>query len=226
MPARAAKTGRPRIPPRPAPDEAGVDARERIIRTAYELFTQNGLAAVGVDRIVAEAGVAKTTLYRHFRSKDDLIAEVLERHHQLWLQDWLEPETRKHSASPADRLVAVFETVNEWFGDNNFQGCLLINSLLEAHDRSSIVRDAANRAIDDVYVFLSGLQSRRTPANRNVSPSSFTCSCAGQSSPPHRDVPPRFRKPARWGGNSSNRHCRRTVCRDRKVAAGVRSTDL
>lgn len=157
MPARAAKTGRPRIPPRPAPDEVGVDARERIIRTAYELFTQNGLAAVGVDRIVAEAGVAKTTLYRHFRSKDDLIAEVLERHHQLWLQDWLEPETRKHSASPAGRLVAVFDTVNEWFGENNFQGCLLINSLLEAHDRSSIVRDAANRAIDDVYVFFERL---------------------------------------------------------------------
>ena len=155
--ARAAKTGRPRIPPRPAPDEAGVDARERIIRTAYELFTQNGLAAVGVDRIVAEAGVAKTTLYRHFRSKDDLIAEVLERHHQLWLRDWLETETRKRGASPADRLVAVFETVNEWFGENNFQGCLLINSLLEAHDRSSIVRDAANRAIDDVYVFLERL---------------------------------------------------------------------
>lgn len=157
MSARAAKTGRPRIPPRPAPDEAGVDARERIIRTAYELFTQNGLAAVGVDRIVAEAGVAKTTLYRHFRSKDDLIAEVLERHHQLWLRDWLETETRKRGASPADRLVAVFETVNEWFGENNFQGCLLINSLLEAHDRSSVVRDAANRAIDDVYVFLERL---------------------------------------------------------------------
>jgi AcrR family transcriptional regulator len=154
---RAAKTGRPRIPPRPGPDEGGVDARERIVRTAYELFTLNGLGAVGVDRIVAEAGVAKTTLYRHFRSKDDLIAEVLERHHQLWLRDWLEPETHRRGASPAARLLAVFETVNEWFGDNNFQGCLLINSLLEAHDRSSTIRDAANRAIDDVYVFFERL---------------------------------------------------------------------
>jgi AcrR family transcriptional regulator len=154
MSPRASKLGRPRIPPRPRPDEPGVDARERIIRTAYELFTQHGLAAVGVDRIVAEAGVAKTTLYRHFQSKDDLIVEVLERHHQLWLRDWLEPETRQRGASPADQLLAVFETVNEWFGDNNFQGCFLINSLLEAHDRSSSVRDTANRAIDDVYVFL------------------------------------------------------------------------
>jgi AcrR family transcriptional regulator len=151
------KAGRPRIPPRPAPEEAGADARERIIRTAYELFTRHGLTAVGVDRIVAEAGVAKTTLYRHFRSKDDLIAEVVERHHQLLLRDWLEPETRKRGATPADQLLAVFETLDEWFGDENFQGCLLINSLLEAHDRYGAVRHASIRAIDDVYVFLERL---------------------------------------------------------------------
>ena len=151
------KAGRPRIPPRPAPEEAGADARERIIRTAYELFTRHGLTAVGVDRIVAEAGVAKTTLYRHFRSKDDLIAEVLERHHQLWLRDWLEPETCKRGASPADRLLAVFAILDEWFGDENFQGCLSINSLLEAHDRSGAVPNAAITAIDDVYAFLERL---------------------------------------------------------------------
>jgi AcrR family transcriptional regulator len=154
---RSSKADRPRIPPRPAPDEAGADPRERIIRTAYELFTRNGLTAVGVDRIVAEADVAKTTLYRHFRSKDDLITEVLERHYQLWLLDWLEPEAHKRGASPADRLLAVFETLNEWFGDENFQGCILINALLEAHDRSSAVRQAAIRAIDDVYAFLERL---------------------------------------------------------------------
>jgi AcrR family transcriptional regulator len=157
MSSGTSKAGRPLIPPRPAPEEAGADARERIIRTAYELFTLHGLTAVGVDRIVAEAGVAKTTLYRHFRSKDDLIAEVVERHHQLLLRGWLEPETRKRGASPADQLLAVFETLDEWFGDENFQGCLLINSLLEAHDRYGAVRQASIRAIDDVYVFLERL---------------------------------------------------------------------
>ena len=157
MSPRTPKAGRPRIPPRPAPEEAGADARERIIRTAYELFTRHGLTAVGIDRIVAEAGVAKTTLYRHFRSKDDLIAEVVERHHQLWLRDWLEPETRKRGATPAAQLLAVFETLDEWFGDQNFQGCLLINSLLEAHDRYGAVRHASIRAIDDVYAFLERL---------------------------------------------------------------------
>ncbi|MDX6439865.1 MAG: hypothetical protein QOF45_2448 [Gaiellaceae bacterium] len=112
---------------------------------------------MGVDRIVAEANVAKTTLYRHFRSKDDLIAEVLERHHQLWLRDWLEPTTRERGDSPADRLLAIFDSLDEWFGDETFQGCLFINSLVETHDRSSPVRRASIKSIGDVYGFLERL---------------------------------------------------------------------
>jgi hypothetical protein len=76
----------------PPNGSVAADGRERIIRTAYELFVHHGLAAVGVHCIVAEAGVAETTLYRHFRSKDDLIAAVLQRHGDLWLGGWLEPE--------------------------------------------------------------------------------------------------------------------------------------
>ena len=134
-----------------------MDPRERIIRTAYELFMRNGLTAVGVDRIVAEAEVAKTTLYRHFRSKDDLIADVLERHHQLWLRDWLAPAMLDRAESPAGQLLAVFEALDEWLGDENFHGCLLINSLLETHDRSCAVGRASVRAMDDVHGFLEGL---------------------------------------------------------------------
>jgi AcrR family transcriptional regulator len=145
------------IPPRPAPDEADTDPREKLIRTAYELFTRHGLATVGVDRIVAEAGVAKTTLYRHFQSKNDLIAEVLKRHHQLWLRDWLEPETYARGAGPAERLLAVFESLEKWFGDRDFRGCLFINSLTETHDRSSAVGRIAVGAIEDVYILLERL---------------------------------------------------------------------
>jgi AcrR family transcriptional regulator len=115
------------------------------------------LAAVGIDRIVDEADVAKTTLYRHFRSKDDLVAEVLNRHHQLWLRDWLEPKTYERGDSPAERLLAIFESLDDWFGDKDFRGCLFINSLTETHDRSSIVGRASIRAIADVYDLLERL---------------------------------------------------------------------
>jgi AcrR family transcriptional regulator len=156
-PLLASTQGRPRLPPRPAPEEPGADPRERIIRTAYELFTRHGLNAVGVDRIVAEAGVAKTTLYRHFRSKDALSAAVLQRHHELWLRDWLEPETLKRADTPTEQLPAVFDSLSDWFGDKNFQGCLLTNSLLEVHDRSSVVGRASLKAIDGVYALLERL---------------------------------------------------------------------
>lgn len=165
MRARTAPNGRPPIPPRPAPEQTGTDPRERILRTAYELFTQHGLGTVGVDRIVADAEVSKMTLYRHFRSKDELIAAVIERHRQLWLEDWLEPTTLERDGSPAERLLAVFVSLGEWFADDNFQGCLLINSVLETHDRSSTVRGTSLQAIDDIYDFLARLASETGAAD-------------------------------------------------------------
>jgi AcrR family transcriptional regulator len=139
------------IPPRPPPGAAGGDARERILETAYELFTRYGLAAVGVDRIVAEAGVAKTTLYRRFGSKDGLAVAVLLRHEELWTRKWLEPAAARLASSPGGGPLAIFEALDEWFGQADYEGCLFINSLLETRDRSSPVRAEAIAAIENVY---------------------------------------------------------------------------
>ena len=144
----------PAVPPRPAPDDAVKDARERILRTAYELFLKHGFSAVGVDRIVADAGVAKTTLYRHFRSKNDLVVAVLERHDDLWTVGWLEPETRRRAAADDEQIVAVFEAFDDWFRDEGYQGCMFINSLLEVHDDTSPIHTAALRGIEHVHARL------------------------------------------------------------------------
>jgi AcrR family transcriptional regulator len=66
----------------------GGAARERIVDTAYELFSRRGVRAVGVDEVIKRAGVAKATLNRHFPSKDDLVVAFLERREQLWTLDW------------------------------------------------------------------------------------------------------------------------------------------
>ena len=60
----------------------GADVRERILETASALFYKQGVRAVGVDLVVEKAGVAKTSLYRHFGTKDDLVAAFLEREDQ------------------------------------------------------------------------------------------------------------------------------------------------
>ncbi|MGH9261084.1 MAG: TetR/AcrR family transcriptional regulator, partial [Acidimicrobiales bacterium] len=89
-----------------APDPA---ARDRVLDTAAALFYEHGFHAVGVDLIVARAAVAKTTLYRHFPSKDDLIVSYLERaNEQFWA--WFDASV--DPAAPArDQLVAVFDAV-------------------------------------------------------------------------------------------------------------------
>jgi AcrR family transcriptional regulator len=152
--------GRPRsaglsqhIPPRPSLKAAGGDGRERIIRTAYELFTHHGLAAVGVDRIVEEAGVAKTTLYRHFRSKDDLIVAVLQRHEDLWLRGWLEPEVMRRATTPRRQLLAIFDALEDWFKQSGYEGCFFTNSVLERHDDDR-VRAASVNGIENIYAFV------------------------------------------------------------------------
>ena len=165
-------TRRPRLPRRDPPEEPGIDTRERILRTAYELFTQEGFTAVGVDRIVAEAGVAKTSLYRYFRSKDDLVVAVLERHEALWTQGLLEAESALRAQSPADRPGALVEVFEEWLRDDGYAGCLFINSVLEAHDRSPAIRAASLGALERVFELLcrlaeeGGLRETRSLAHQ------------------------------------------------------------
>ena len=140
---------------RPKLDEPAAEARERILRTSYHLFLREGVTAVGVDRIVAEAGVAKTTLYRHFPSKDDLAVAVLERHEKLWTSELLELEVERRATSPHERILVTFDVLNDWVRNESFEGCFFINSLLESRKRSSPIRNEAVAAIENVHVLLT-----------------------------------------------------------------------
>lgn len=145
------------IPPRPPPDEPGIDARERILRTAYELFSHNGLVCIGVDRIVAEGNVAKTTLYRHFPSKDALVVATLARHGDLWTRGWLEPEAKRRATPSLPAVLALFDALDDWFRQECYEGCFFLNALLETHDRSSPVREAAMRGIGEIHALVRRL---------------------------------------------------------------------
>jgi AcrR family transcriptional regulator len=107
------------------------DARERILTAAYDLFRLGGTRNVGVDTIVERSGVAKMSLYRHFKSKEGLVAAFMERREQLLSIGWVKTEVLKRSTTPADRLLAVFDVFDEWFRSEEFDGCCFINVLLE-----------------------------------------------------------------------------------------------
>ena len=107
------------------------DARERILDTAYELFSRRGVRDVGIDEVIERAGVAKATLYRHFPSKDDLVIAFLERREERWTLAWVEAEARRRGGTPEEQLLAIFELFDEWFQRDDFEACSFINVLLE-----------------------------------------------------------------------------------------------
>lgn len=106
-------------------------ARERILDTAYDLFSRRGIRDVGIDEVVERAGVAKATLYRHFPSKDELALEFLRRREERWTYGWVAAEARRRGATPEEQLLAIFDAFDEWFRQPDFEACSFINVLLE-----------------------------------------------------------------------------------------------
>jgi AcrR family transcriptional regulator len=106
-------------------------ARERLLDTAYELFSRRGIRGVGVEEVIERAGVAKATLYRHFPSKDDLVLAFLERRHQHWTRDIQEAQARQRDGRPEERLLAIFDVFDERFRSSEFDAYLFFNALFE-----------------------------------------------------------------------------------------------
>src|SRR5262245_12313973 len=144
------------------------DARERILEAAYDLFAHQGTRSVGVDAIIERSGVAKMTLYRHFKSKQDLVLAFLDRRETLWTEDWLIREVSIRATDPKERLLAIFDAYHDWFQIEDFEGCACVNVLLEYQGdnplriaggghrakRPAFVNDRAPRAgLKDVPMF-------------------------------------------------------------------------
>jgi AcrR family transcriptional regulator len=132
----------------------GRSARDRILDTAYRLFSWHGTRAVGVDRIAREAGVTKMTLYRHFPSKDDLIIAVLHLRERRWTHEWLGGEMARLGTTPRERLLAVFDAFDEWFRGEEFEGCTFIAALVEHHGVQGSLYEASVRHLRAINAVL------------------------------------------------------------------------
>ena len=116
-------------------------ARQRILDTASRLFYACGLRAVGVDRIIAESGVAKATFYKHFPAKDDLVVAYLDRVDTIW-SDQLHAAAEAAGPEPTDRLVGLFDALGSACRRDGYRGCAFLNAAAEAapatpvHDRT------------------------------------------------------------------------------------------
>jgi AcrR family transcriptional regulator len=114
-------------------DSDDESARGRLLSAATRLFCKNGINATGVDAIVNEAGTAKTTLYKLFGSKTNLVHVVLESEGKLW-RDWFIGAIEAGDGSAQTKLARIFPVLKEWFGQERFYGCPFINAVAE-HDK-------------------------------------------------------------------------------------------
>ncbi|WP_157556175.1 TetR/AcrR family transcriptional regulator [Nocardia acidivorans] len=116
------------------------EARERLLETATRLFYAEGIHTVGIDRIIAEAGIAKATFYRHFKTKEDLVVAYLEREY-----DRQRGVLESVPGAGADGIVTIFEKLGELSRGPGFRGCPFLNAAVEfpnpEHAVRAVVRD-------------------------------------------------------------------------------------
>ena len=134
--------------------------------TAWRLFYRDGYRTVGIDTLLAEAELAKMTLYNHFSSKDDLIVAVIRKRSEEVLAGLAEA-VEAAGRSPAARLLAVFDWLQVLFGSNDFNGCAFIRALSEFPDPAHPVHQAAwthKKAVRKMLMGLAAEAGAKDPA--------------------------------------------------------------
>jgi AcrR family transcriptional regulator len=106
-------------------------AKEKLIEVADGLFYREGFHAVGLDRVIAEAGVTKTTFYNHFESKDDLIVAVLDARDSREGDEWLGIMRERGGGDARREILAMFDILDEWFARDDYRGCMFMRAASE-----------------------------------------------------------------------------------------------
>jgi len=134
-------------------------ARDRILNTALKLFYQNGVRATGIDRIIAESGVAKMSFYRNFPSKADLVAAFLHKRHDNWM-GWFTSSVERKIAQPNASLSVIADVLQSWFEDPGFRGCAFINTFAEGGPIDSEPNNIAREHKQQLKEFVEKIADR------------------------------------------------------------------
>ena len=104
--------------------------RDELVRKALDTFYRNGFHATGMDMLAAESGVSKTSIYKHFRTKEDLILAALRLRDENF-RNWLFRRMEELGDTPTEKLLAIYDALEEWFGETGFRGCMFIKASAE-----------------------------------------------------------------------------------------------
>lgn len=139
-----------------APEKNSSAKREHLVETALALFSEHGYHAVGIDTVLARAGVAKMTLYNHFPSKEDLILAVLARKAEQSAAG-VEKALAGAGADPEARLLALFDWLELWFRSPDFRGCIFVKAAGEYPEKQDKPHQAAQAFKQARLDLLAGL---------------------------------------------------------------------
>jgi AcrR family transcriptional regulator len=152
-----------------APHDAGDEesARGRLLSAATYLFCKNGINATGIDAIINEAGTAKTTLYKLFGSKNNLVHAVLETEGKQW-REWFIAAIESGGGSAQTKLSRIFPALKDWFRQERFYGCPFINAVGEHDKDQKQLRAIAMRHKKVVLAYIEKLAGEMGAAEPGV----------------------------------------------------------
>jgi AcrR family transcriptional regulator len=130
--------------------------KQEIIDHAYELFYDHGFHATGVDKVMADTGISKRTLYKYFASKEDLIAELIGHYGERFLST-APVEIARLSPDPAGRVMALFDFRKAMFDEGSFRGCFAISANLEYSGRDTPVQAASLKFFETFLNYIKSL---------------------------------------------------------------------
>ncbi len=116
--------------------------RDELVQNAMKAFYHGGFHAVGMDRLAKETGVSKTAIYKHFRTKNDLILAVLRLRDEQF-RNWLARRVEALASDPKEQVLAVFEALGEWFTEDGFKSCIFIKASSEFQQRDNPIHASA-----------------------------------------------------------------------------------
>ncbi len=133
--------------------------RDELVEKALEIFYRGGFHATGMDKLVAETKISKTSMYKHFRSKEDLIVATLKLRDEQFRTQFFQ-RVSELADSPEGQLLAAFDALDEWFHDDNFKSCMFIKASSEYQDINHPIHVVAADHKRHLAGFFSGLAAK------------------------------------------------------------------
>ena len=130
--------------------------QQRLLDAATELFYSQGIKSTGIDAIVKHAGTNKMTLYKYFPSKDDLVIAFLRKRDEDFTS-WFIEQINIKATQPKDKMLAIFDVIDEWMAIPAFRGCAFINAAAEFPMEANPVHQLSAEFYDRFKAYIGGL---------------------------------------------------------------------